>query len=60
MHSVPPSVLSLTQATEVGAVYTPAEIRNLAAIAKHAGLRVYMDGARLANARRRIGLSPPR
>jgi threonine aldolase len=50
VHSVQPSVLSLTQATETGAVYTPAEIRHLASIAKDAGLRVHMDGARLANA----------
>jgi len=39
VHSVQPSVLSLTQATETGAVYTPAEIGHLAGIAKHAGLR---------------------
>jgi threonine aldolase len=50
VHSVQPSVLSLTQATETGAVYTPAEIKHLARVAKNAGLRVHMDGARLANA----------
>jgi threonine aldolase len=50
VHSVQPSVVSITQATETGSVYTPDEIRGLAAIAKQAGLRVHMDGARLANA----------
>jgi threonine aldolase len=58
VHSVQPSVLSLTQATETGAVYTPAEIGQLARIAKHAGLRVHMDGARLANAVAALGCRP--
>jgi threonine aldolase len=58
VHSVQPSVLSLTQATETGAVYTPAEIRQLACIAKNAGLRVHMDGARLANAVAALGCDP--
>jgi threonine aldolase len=58
VHSVQPSVLSLTQATETGAVYTPAEIGHLARIAKHAGLRVHMDGARLANAVAALGCDP--
>ncbi len=55
VHSVQPSVLSLTQATETGAVYTSAEINDLAGLAKHAGLRVHMDGARLANAVATLG-----
>ena len=58
VHSVQPSVLSLTQATETGALYTPAEIGHLAGIAKHAGLRVHMDGARLANAVAALGCNP--
>lgn len=58
VHSVQPSVLSLTQATEAGAVYTPAEIGRLAGIAKRAGLRVHMDGARLANAVAALGCNP--
>ncbi|WP_082968981.1 low specificity L-threonine aldolase [Mycobacterium sp. E2699] len=58
VHSVQPSVLSLTQATEAGAVYTPAEIGYLASIAKHAGLRVHLDGARLANAVAALGCHP--
>ncbi|MCV7443779.1 low specificity L-threonine aldolase [Mycobacterium paraense] len=58
VHSAQPCVLSLTQATETGAVYTPAEIGHLASIAKHAGLRVHLDGARLANAVAALGCTP--
>jgi threonine aldolase len=57
-HSVTPSVLSLTQATEAGTVYRPDEIRALATIAHAHGLAVHMDGARLGNALARLGVSP--
>src|SRR3982751_2972010 len=50
VHGVQPRVLSLTQATERGAVYSPAEIRALADIAHGRGMAVHMDGARFANA----------
>jgi threonine aldolase len=50
VHGVQPRVLSITQATERGAVYTPAEIAALAKIAHARGMRVHMDGARFANA----------
>jgi threonine aldolase len=50
VHGVQPRMLSITQATERGAVYTPAEIRALAAIAHGRGMAVHMDGARFANA----------
>ncbi|MFD4367285.1 threonine aldolase family protein [Rhodococcus sp. NPDC058521] len=50
VHSVQPSVVSITQATEAGSVYTLDELRELADIAHGAGLRVHMDGARFANA----------
>lgn len=50
VHGVQPRVLSLTQATERGAVYKPAEIRELADIARARGMTVHMDGARFANA----------
>jgi threonine aldolase len=58
VHSVQPSVVSLTQATETGSVYSPAEIGYLARIARRAGLRVHLDGARLANAVAALGCSP--
>jgi len=50
VHASQPSAFSLTQSSEAGAVYTPEEVAELAAIAKEAGLRVHMDGARFANA----------
>jgi threonine aldolase len=55
---VQPTTLSISQATESGAVYTLDEICQLAAIAKDAGLRVHMDGARFANAIAALGCSP--
>ena len=50
VHSSKPGALSLSQATEWGTVYTPAEVRALADAAKAHGLAVHLDGARLANA----------
>ncbi len=50
VHGVQPRVLSITQATERGAIYTPAEIKALSKVAHGRGMRVHMDGARFANA----------
>jgi len=52
-----PGVVSLTQATEYGTVYTPDEIRAIARVARDHGLRVHMDGARIANAAASLGLT---
>lgn len=49
-HRQPAAALSLTQATEYGAVYTPEELAELVGPAKARGLGVHLDGARLANA----------
>lgn len=49
-HHVQPRVISITQATEVGTVYKPDEIRALARFAHEHGMFLHMDGARLANA----------
>jgi threonine aldolase len=49
-HHQSPTALSLTQATEFGAVYTEAALSALVRPAKDAGLKVHLDGARLANA----------
>ena len=57
-HKSQPAALSLTQATDLGAVYALDEIRALAAIARRYKLSVHMDGARLANALARLGCSP--
>jgi len=49
-HHVQPRVISITQATEVGTVYQPAEIKALAKFAHERGMFLHMDGARIANA----------
>jgi len=50
VHFPKPGALSLTQSTEHGTLYTPAEIRALSDLAHARGLAVHMDGARFANA----------
>ena len=49
-HKQSPAALSLTNATEYGAVYTTAEVRRLSDAARIRGCAVHLDGARLANA----------
>lgn len=50
VHASQPRVISITNATEVGTVYTPDEIAALAAFAHERDLLLHVDGARLANA----------
>ncbi|WP_311836322.1 low specificity L-threonine aldolase [Cellulomonas fimi] len=49
-HRAQPGVVSITQTTELGTVYAPEEIRAVADHAHALGLRVHLDGSRLANA----------
>jgi threonine aldolase len=58
IHYPKPRALSLTQATEVGTVYSLAELRALTEEARRYGLRVHMDGARFANAVASLNVSP--
>jgi len=58
IHYPKPGALSLTQVTEVGTVYTPAEIAALTETARQCGLRLHMDGARFANAVATLGVAP--
>ncbi len=58
IHYPKPKVVSLTQATELGTVYTVEEVRAIAAIAKRRHLKVHMDGARFANAVAHLGCHP--
>jgi threonine aldolase len=58
IHYPKPRVLSLTQATETGTVYTVAEVAELCRTAHDLGLKVHMDGARFANAIASLGVSP--
>jgi threonine aldolase len=58
VHMVQPKMLSLTQATERGSLYTVDEIARLGGMADDAGLFVHMDGARFANAIVALGCTP--
>ena len=57
VHHVDPAAVSISQATEWGTVYTPAEVRALADEAHDLGLKLHMDGARFANALAHLGCS---
>jgi threonine aldolase len=54
VHHAQPCVVSITQATEVGTVYSPDEIAAISAHAHGLGMLVHMDGARLSNAAARL------
>lgn len=49
-HHVQPRVVSITQPTELGTVYTREEIKAIADFSHGHGLWLHMDGARIANA----------
>jgi len=49
-HHVQPRVISITQATEMGTIYKPAEIEALARFAHDRKMFLHMDGARISNA----------
>lgn len=55
-HRAQPLVVSITQSSELGTVYTPEEVRALAMHAHGLGMRLHMDGARIANAAAALGL----
>ncbi len=50
VHHVQPGVVSITQATELGTLYSIDEIREICDVAHSYGMRVHLDGARIANA----------
>ncbi len=56
-HHVQPKVISISQSTEFGTVYEPAELLALSRIAKENGLYFHMDGARISNAAVSLGLT---
>src|SRR5580692_7588595 len=58
LHRGLPAAVSLTQATDLGAVYRLDEVRAIADVANARGLRLHMDGARFANALARLQCSP--
>jgi threonine aldolase len=58
VHSSKPRVISLTQATELGTIYSRNEIENISAFARERSLLVHMDGARFANAVAALDCAP--
>jgi threonine aldolase len=58
VHSVQPKVVSLSQASEWGTVYTPSELTAISEMARAKGLKLHMDGARFANAMAYLNCSP--
>ena len=58
VHRVHPHAVSITQATEMGRVYSPDEVARLASLCKDRGLGLHMDGARFANAVAHLELAP--
>ncbi|WP_287028723.1 low specificity L-threonine aldolase [Pseudomonas sp. UBA6310] len=58
IHFPKPRVVTLTQATEVGSVYRPEEIRAISATCRELGLHLHMDGARFSNACAFLGCTP--
>ncbi len=55
-HRAQPLAVSITQATELGTVYSPAEVRAIADFAHEHGMVLHMDGARLSNAAAALGV----
>lgn len=58
IHYPRPRVLSLTQSTEAGTLYSIDELDALSEVARRNHLRVHMDGARFANAVAALGVAP--
>ncbi|MEU1877144.1 low specificity L-threonine aldolase [Streptosporangium sp. NPDC020072] len=55
-HRAQPRVVSITQATELGTLYTPDEVRAICEHAHQLGMLVHLDGARAANAAAALGV----
>ena len=55
-HHVQPKAVSITQSTELGTLYTPEEVGELADVAHGLGLALHVDGARIANATVALGV----
>lgn len=57
-HHSQPSVVSFTCPTDMGTVYTPAELETVLEVTRERGLKAHLDGARLANAIAALHCSP--
>ena len=57
-HDPKPKGVSITNATELGTVYAPAEVKAISDLIRPRGMKLHMDGARFANALTGLGCSP--
>ena len=57
-HDPKPAAVSLTNATELGTVYAPSEVKAITDLIKPRGMKLHMDGARFANALAGLGVTP--
>jgi len=57
VHHVQPGVVSITQATELGTLYSIQEIKEIVKVSQSYGMRVHLDGARISNATAALGNS---
>ncbi len=55
-HHAQPKVVSVTQATELGTLYTPSELKKICDFVHSYGMLVHMDGARICNAAAALGV----
>lgn len=58
VHYPKPRVVSITQSTEIGTVYSPGELEGLGETARRLGLAFHMDGARFGNAIASLNVAP--
>jgi threonine aldolase len=58
IHFPKPRVVTITQPTETGQVYTVDEVKALSAVCRELGLKLHMDGARFAHACATLGCDP--
>ena len=58
LHFPKPRAVTVTQATELGTVYAPAQLKSITKIARKHRLKIHMDGARFANAVAQLGVAP--
>lgn len=58
IHYPKPRVLSITQSTELGTVYSAAEIATLGDLCRQHSLKLHMDGSRFANALATLQVAP--
>lgn len=56
VHHAQPGAISITQSTEYGTLYSVDELKEIVNICKKSGLRIHMDGARIANATAALGI----